>query len=212
MNLSRPYEAVVPTLDGPVLVSLARINRPATGRQVHRLTGAGSEAGVRNALNRLVTHGLVRASDAGSAVLYHLNREHLAWPAVEALAGMRGELLRRLRDEVNTWSPRARTAALFGSAARADGSIDSDIDILLVRQRKVDAGDEAWQGQASALRESVTVWTGNRCQLYDIGSDDLERHIARREPIVGQWRRDAVTFAGADLRGLLRDLGFRERA
>lgn len=212
MNVSMPSEAVVATLDGPVLVALAKLTGPVTGRQAHRLTGVGSEAGVRNVLTRLVHQGTVRASPAGSAVLYAVNREHIAWPAVQALAGLRGELFARLRSALSDWAPRPRTAALFGSVARGDGDADSDIDLLLIRQRRTDADDEAWQAQASRLREDVMAWTGNTCQVYDIGSDDLERHIAAHDPLVTAWRRDAITVCGADLRVLLRDLGHRVTA
>ena len=212
MNVSMPSDAVVPTLDGPVLVALAKLTGPFTGRQVHQLTGVGSEAGVRNVLTRLVHQGIVRANPVGSAVLYAVNREHIAWPAVQALAGLRGELLARLRSALGDWDPRPRTAALFGSVARGDGDADSDIDVLLIRQRRTDADDEAWQAQVSRLREDVTAWTGNTCQVYDIGSDDLGRHIAAGDPLVTAWRGDAITVCGTDLPGLLRDLGHRVTA
>jgi predicted nucleotidyltransferase len=207
-----PSEAVVPTLDGPVLIALARLTGPVTGRQLHRLIEVGSEAGVRNVLTRLAHQGIVRASPAGSAVLYAVNREHVAWPAVQALAGLRGELLSRLRSALGAWDPRPRTAALFGSVARGDGDADSDIDLLLIRQRRTHVEDEAWQAQVARLREDVTAWTGNTCQVYDIGSDDLQRHIAARDPLVTAWRTDAITVCGTDLRGLLRDLGHRVTA
>ena len=209
MNVATPSEAIVPTLDGPVLVALAKIARPATGRQVHQLTGVGSEAGVRNSLNRLVHQGIVRASPAGSAVLYAVNREHLAWPAVQVLAGMRGELLARLRGVLEGWHPRPRTAAVFGSVARGDGNADSDIDLLLIRRRGKDAEDEMWQAQLSLLREQVTAWTGNTLQVYDISTADLERSISAHDRLITEWRADAITVCGTDLRGLLRDLGHR---
>ncbi len=202
MNVASPWEAIVPTLDGPVLVALARLSGPVTGRQVHRLAGAGSEAGVRNVLNRLERQGIVTALPAGSAWLYSINREHIAWPAVRVIAGLRGELLVRLRDTFAAWDPRPRTAALFGSAAREDGSEGSDIDIVVVRQRTT-AASEAWLEQISILREDVRAWTGNTCQVYDIGSDDLKRHIDSADPLVAEWRRDAVTVSGADFRRLL---------
>lgn len=212
MNVSRPSEAVVPTLDGPVLITLAKLAVPVTGRQVHRLAGVGSEAGVRNVLTRLVHQGIVRASPAGSAVLYVINREHLAWPAVQSLAGLRGQLLQRLRSELEGWRPRARSAAVFGSAARGDGDADSDIDLLLIRRRNTDGDDEAWQAQVSVLRDHATAWTGNNCQIYDIGTVDLERHIAANDSLVTAWRADAITVCGVDLRSLLRDLGHRVTA
>lgn len=212
MNVATPSEAVVPTLDGPVLVALAKLAGPVTGRQLHQLAGVGSEAGVRNVLTRLVRQGIVHASPAGSAVLYAANREHIAWPAVQVLAGLRGTLLARLRNAFGEWVPRPRTAALFGSVARGDGDADSDVDLLLIRQPKTDIEDEAWHAQVSQLREDVLAWTGNTCQVYDIGSDDLRRHIAVRDPLVAAWRADAITVYGTDLRGLLRSVGHRVTA
>lgn len=212
MNVSRPSEAVVPSLDGPVLMALATLTAPVTGRQVHQLTGSGSEAGVRNVLTRLVHQGIVRATRAGSAFLYAVNREHVAWPAVQALAGLRGEFLSRLRTTFADWKLRPRSAAVFGSLARGDGDSDSDIDMLLIRQRGTAIDDEVWQAQVAQLREDVLSWTGNFCQVYDIGTADLERSISAHDPLVAGWRREAITVSGADLRGLLRDLGYRVTA
>lgn len=209
MNVSLPSEAVVPTLDGAVLVTLAKLATPVTGRRVHQLARVGSEAGVRNVLNRLVGQGIVFASPAGSAVLYSANREHIAWPAVTALAALRGELLSRLRSEFETWTVRARCAAMFGSAARGDGDADSDIDILLLHPTPADGDLDGWQAQVDRLRELAQRWTGNPCQVYDMHEDEMLRLVARRDPILAEWRRDAVPLAGTDIRHLLRDLGYR---
>ncbi len=98
MHLARPFAAIIPTLDGEVLVVLAGTTRPLTGRDVAKLVKRGSQAGVNRALRRLVEHGVVEAQEAGAAILYSLNREHLAAPAVSSLADLRGELVRRLRQ------------------------------------------------------------------------------------------------------------------
>jgi hypothetical protein len=212
VDVSAPYQAVVPTLDGAVLTTLARLNGPVTGRQVHHLAGVGSEAGIRKVLNRLVVQGVVRASQAGSAWLYEVNREHVAWPAVTALAGMRGEFLSRLRFRFGEWSIRARSAALFGSAAREDGGPDSDIDLLLIRQDRTDPDDPTWAEQIAQLRADIAAWTGNHAQVYELDGDGLIRHIAAGQRIVDEWRRDAITLAGTDLHNLLRELGHRSTA
>ncbi len=212
MNVSMPSEAVVSTLDGAVLTTLARLNNPVTGRQVHQLAGVGSEAGVRRALTRLVAQGTVRASQAGSAWLYAANREHVAWPAVAALAGIRDEFLARMRRRFEEWPIQARSVALFGSAARHDGTADSDIDLLLVRQNGSDAGDPAWSEQVALMREDIVTWTGNHVQVYELDVDELARHVADGHPIVDEWRRDALTLAGDDLPNLLRELGYRPTA
>jgi predicted nucleotidyltransferase len=206
VDVSRPIAAVVPTLDGPVLEVLARTTRPLTGRQIHRLAGTGSEAGVRKVLTRLSTHGLVHVTEAGQAFLYTLNRAHLAAPAVEALAGLRATFLARLRNDLAAWPLAPVHVSLFGSAARADGNTHSDIDLLLIRPKELDVDDPRWHDQVSALAEHVQDWTGNHAQIYELDEAELATHVHAGEAIVADWRRDAITLYGPDLTRLLRRL------
>ena len=105
------------------------------------------EPSVNASLRRLSEEGLVRAREAGRAYLYTLNREHLAAPAVELLADVRGGVERRLRDEIGTWQIAALDLSIFGSAARGDGDTASDIDVFVVRPRGVDVEDPCWREQ-----------------------------------------------------------------
>jgi predicted nucleotidyltransferase len=206
VDLARPIAAVVPTLDGPVFHVLARTTRPLTGREVHRLAGAGSEAGVRKVLDRLARHGLVDVARSGQALLYVANRHHIAWAAVEALTRIHETLLDRLRAEFHTWRHKPVTAALFGSAARGDGSITSDIDLLVVRPDGVDdesAGRNEWQAQIDQLREHVTAWTGNHCQIYELDEEEFDVHVHTGERIVDEWNRDAILLYGEPLNRLV---------
>jgi predicted nucleotidyltransferase len=100
-------------------------------------------------------------------------------------------------------------AALYGSAARRDGDATSDIDILLVRPASLGSRErELWNDRVYRLRDLVQRWTGNRCQVTDRSVAVLGRLSRAREPIVGEWRRDAVSLAGADVSQLL---GRRDR-
>jgi hypothetical protein len=54
------------------------------------------------------------ADGLGRALLFTLNRQHLAAPAVEILAGMRAELLRRIRASVGALEIEAAHVSLFG--------------------------------------------------------------------------------------------------
>src|SRR4051812_1306892 len=96
MDVARPYAAVAPSLDGDVLVVLAGVTGPLTGRQVAELARRGSQSAVSAVLDRLVEHGLVLRQKAGRAHLHTLNREHVAAPAVEALARARSVLFDRI--------------------------------------------------------------------------------------------------------------------
>lgn len=203
MDLTHPVRAMVPTLDGPVMEVLARTTRPLTGREVHRLAGVGSASGTRLALGRLVTQGLVHAEDRSSGTFYRANRDHLAWPAVQQLAGLRTALLDRLKGEVRLWKPRPVHASLFGSAARGDGGAESDIDILLVRPDGIAEDESPWADQVDNLRRQVRAWTGNACQAFEVDLPRLEHYRRVGDPLITAFNRDGITLTGPDVRSLL---------
>lgn len=206
MDVAHPIRVVVPTLDGPVLEVLARTTGPLSGREVHRLADAGSPSGVRLALIRLVEQGLVLAEERAQAVFYTANRQHLAWPAVEILTGLRAALLGRLREELQGWTLQPIHASLFGSAARGDGDTGSDIDLLLLRPDGVEEDEPPWADQVDRLRERIRAWTGNHCQTFQLDRARLAEHVRISDPLVDELRRDAITLAGRDLRAVLRKL------
>lgn len=199
MNVARPYSAVSPSLDGDVLVALSRTTRPLTGRRVAEMLAYGSPDGVRKALDRLVDQGIVRREPAGRALMHTLNREHLAAPAVEALATMRSDLLRRLRTALSSWSPPAVHASLFGSTARGDGDVDSDIDIFVVRPDPLGEEDPRWREQRERLAADVLTWTGNHAALVESSEGQLSEMARSGAPILDALRRDAISLGGTPL-------------
>jgi predicted nucleotidyltransferase len=203
MDLSAPESAVSTALDIKVLVTLAGTTRPLTGRQIARVCGR-SKTGVAVVLQRLVEQGTLDVLEAGSSLLYTLNREHLVAPAVIQLAGIRQELLRRLADEVSTWEPPALSVALFGSVARGDGDSESDIDLLIIRPGDVDEENETWRAQLDAFAEHVLRWTGNHSQFAELSQSDIRRLVRDEAPILDDLRRDAVDLAGVPVWELLR--------
>lgn len=187
-----------------MLVVLAGTTKPLTGRQVAQRVLRGSQKGVSVALDRLVEHGLVLRAEAGRAYLHRLNRDHLAAAAVESLAGMRNELLRRLRERIGQWAVAPSHASLFGSAAGADGDTDSDIDLLVVRPQPVDEEHAAWREQLEGLAEAVHAWTGNRAGIVELSHDEFAALPAQRPPILEDLRADGIDLAGTTLRRALR--------
>lgn len=150
-------------------------------------------------MNRLVAHGLVRAEDAGNSILYELNREHLAAPAVEVLASLRSQLFSRMKGKLNEWTVPALHAYVFGSVARGDGSIGSDIDLLLIRPVSVDEDDPAWRTRVDETRDAVERWTGNRLAVSEVPEEDVERLRRERPPIIDELASDAVKLVGSDV-------------
>lgn len=203
VDLAHPYAVICPTLDSGALTVLAGTTRPLTGREIARLLGRPSHSGVLDALNRLVEHGLVDREEAGRAFLFTLNREHLAAPAVDVLAGLRSELLDRLGDTVGSWDIEPVHVSLFGSAARGEGNTQSDIDLFVVRPEKVDGEDPRWRDQLDLLARQVQRWTGNRAGIAEVDSGALPRLRKEWPPILAELQADAITIAGTEVTTLL---------
>lgn len=189
MDLTFPYATLVPSLDGPVLQVLARSGKPLTGRQIQRIAARGSVPGVARVLDRLVEAGLVAAERTGSAILYSANRDHLAWSAVEAIMGLREELFDRIAASLREWDPAPARAVVFGSAARADGATDSDIDLLLVHE---DGESSPWQDEEYALSRSIAAWTGNHAQLVVVDATRWQAMCDERDPLVESVEREGI--------------------
>lgn len=203
MDFRSPQSAVTGSaVQAAVLAVLAGTTKPLTGRQVARVASHGSASGVQRVLDRLVAQGLVHAVEAPPAVLYELNRDHVAAPVVEALAGLRAALLGRMRTMIAGWGLPAAHASMFGSAARGDGGLESDIDIFVVRPGDVDSEDVRWRAQLDALASDVERWTGNHAGVSEVGEGDIARLAGERPPIVHDLLRDAVTLSGVPVRQL----------
>lgn len=196
MDVARPYAALVPTLDGDVVTVLAGTTRPLTGREVARLTGRRAHSGVLEVLGRLTEQGLVDRQEAGRALLYTLNRDHLAAPAAAVLADMRPELYRRMARTIEEWPVPAVHASVFGSTARGDGDAASDIDLLILRSQEVSAEDEAWRTQIDDLAARIRRWTGNRASIAEVGESELCELAQTERPIIRDLHKDAIRLVG----------------
>jgi predicted nucleotidyltransferase len=205
VDLTHPYAVLSPTLDPGVLTILAGTSRPLTGREIARLLGRPSHSGVLATLDRLVVQGLVEREEAGRAFLFTLNRDHLAAPAAELLAGLRGELLRRIRDAIGAWRVQPEHLSLFGSAARGDGDTESDIDLFVVRAEAVERQDSLWREQVDLLTRRIEGWTGNPARIAEVGQAEIALLRRERPPIVDELRADAITLAGPEASTLLEE-------
>lgn len=197
MDLSSPISSVIPSAYGPVLAALVRAGRPLSGRQVAALVvGQVSRSRVNGVLGELAASGLVLRESHPPSVLYLFNREHVAAAHVEALADLRQRLFDRIRSEVQPWDPPAVAVWLFGSAARGEGAVDSDIDILVVRPDTVDEEDPGWRAQVARLSDRVTAWSGNACQILELRRAEVMENARSRHRLSADLRRDAVPLGG----------------
>jgi predicted nucleotidyltransferase len=182
-------------LDGDVLGTLARADAEFSGRELARHVGHGSAEGIRRAADRLVIQGVVSRRAAGTAHLYRLNREHLAAAWIEGLAGLREQLIDRLRDLLTSWEEPPNVVLLFGSVARAQATSASDLDVLVIRPRECDPDTDRWRTQLAELQRSATAWTGNDTRILELGEGELSS--ASLQPVLKEALSDGIELFGS---------------
>ncbi|CAN5698150.1 hypothetical protein BH24ACT4_BH24ACT4_19060 [soil metagenome] len=155
---------------------------------------AHSVEGVRGALNGLVAQGVVIGTPVGRAVQYELNRAHLAALHIVALARLRDDLLDAASELIGAWSIPVVAVVLFGSAARGDMAVGSDIDIAVVRPAETDVDDPTWRNQVDHLEATVTGWTGNDTRTLEYGESEVRS--TPRDPVLGVIAAEGIRLAG----------------
>ncbi len=207
MDVSRPDHIIHSPTDADVVRVLAGTRGPLTGRQVARLVDGGSQTTVHRSLQRLARLGVLDVVEAGRALMYSLNRDHLATPALEQLASMKRRFLAGVEQALSDLDPPPVSATLFGSAARGDGDASSDIDLLIVRPDDVD--QPAWDRQIDAAAERIRRMTGNPVSVHQIARSGVERLATDRPAIVAELERDAIPVFGEPVDGLIREAALR---
>lgn len=193
MELNRPLATITPTLDGDVLMVLARHDATFTTGQVHRILQRHSEEGIRKVLQRLTSQGIVLSERIGNAFAYQFNKEHIAAQHIVGLARLQESFLSRLEDLLASWQSPPVYAALFGSAARGQMTTSSDVDLLLVRPSA--SADAEWADQVDNLATTVTRWLGNDARVLEFGENEIATS-GREEPVLEDILRDGLTVAG----------------
>jgi hypothetical protein len=90
---------------------------------------------------------------------------------------------------------------VFGSFARGEAGVDSDIDMLLLAHRDADTAE--WESQVHGLEERVRRWTGNRCRCLVFTTEHARQLSVDGEPIVSNWIADEVLLSGDRLSDVL---------
>jgi predicted nucleotidyltransferase len=194
VELSRPLSTITPTLDGDVLAVLARHDVTFTTGALHRILTQYSEEGIRKVLQRLTRQGIVHSERVGNAYSYRLNRDHLAAEQIIKLADLLSTFLARVTDRLEAWEVPPVYAAVFGSAARGSMTVDSDLDLLLVRPD--DAPDELWVAQVDRLVEDVTRWIGNDTRPLQFTEAEVVAS-GREAPVLRDVLNEGLTVAGS---------------
>lgn len=189
MDLGSPVLDIAPAVRGSLLQTLARLEKPVTRRQL--ATSAQVAPGNASAvIEGLISAGLVSETAAGRSSMVELNRNHLAAGPIIALAGLRGELIRRLRERLSAW-PDLAGAWIFGSVARGSADGNSDIDLLIVAD---DLQSVGLHDRLAQLLSDVRLWTGNELQLVEHSRASWRKLVKANNPLVDQVRLDGIAL------------------
>jgi predicted nucleotidyltransferase/DNA-binding transcriptional ArsR family regulator len=203
MDLSEPASMVMSHGHIALLRVLSGTEETFTVRELSRLAGV-SPAYTAKVIGQLTEHGLVLAEKKGGIKLCQLNHAHLAAKAIVELVRLRARLHTLLIEEITAWPLAPFHASLFGSAARGDGDVHSDLDILLIRPNKKTFDNEQWSNQLFTTSMDLKSATGNEVSWLDITMADLKKTVQAKEPIVAEWQKDSVRLSGPSFRSLLR--------
>lgn len=201
MQLNRPFATVTPTLDGDVLAVLATSDVTFTITQIQRILTTASGEGIRKVLTRLTAQGVVLHDQVGRTNTYQLNTEHLAAEPIIALSRITATFLTRLERHLEGWGDALKYAAVFGSAATGRMTLDSDIDLLLVRasdpeNRDKNLDPDTWEQRVTELGRLVTAWTGNDGRVIEYTQDEIRAAGSSGEPLLNDVTREGLTVAG----------------
>lgn len=156
---------------------MAAMQTPGAAPELARQAGLTPQ-GARLALDTLTRQHLVRADGSGRSRLYSMDRSHPLAGAVSALfeaEHRRWEsLLQSLRSAVGRHGPDVMAAWLYGSVARGEDRVDSDLDLAIITPRPdlADRLREALMPIEDAQRIRVSLTALSPQDLAALGEDD----------------------------------------
>ena len=166
---------------------LLRTDAPLTGRQVHALIRPSySLWTVQEALKVLTQLGLVRTRTMGRSGVHTINEEHVSIPPLRRLLDPIAALTDTVRKAV---SDEVEAVILFGSIARGEATIESDIDLAVLAA----AG---WDGR-SDLEDAVRDRLGNDCDVLVFTREDFDRGAETGEPVIREILAHGVALHGS---------------
>ena len=201
MDFVRPIEAIVPGVQGRVLSVLAETTADLNMRTIARLADV-SLAQASRVLARLVELGVVERRDVPPSSLFQLVRQHVAVGPLLALARARDALIGEMGRLAAGLPLVPVSVIVFGSFARGEADVDSDIDTVLVRPAGVDESDELWSESVEQWRASVRRAGGNRVEVLEAGSDEVVALLNTRRQVWRDIRRQGLVVHGLSLADL----------
>jgi predicted nucleotidyltransferase len=187
MFFGEPFGGLIPGARGAVLSVLLRTGAPLTGRQVHALVSdKHSLWSVQEALKVLTQLGIVETQTIGRAGVHTIREGHAAVTHLRVLADPIGMLRAAIEAAVGS---DVESVIVFGSIARGEASLDSDIDLAVI-------ASSGWDGRP-ALEDAVRISVGNGCDVLAFTPDQFQQLAQSGEPVISDIQRDGLALVGS---------------
>jgi predicted nucleotidyltransferase len=169
------------------LATLLRTDTPLTGRQVHALiSDRYSLWTVQEGLKALTQLGLINTQTIGRAGVHTVNEDHVSVAPLRVLLDPIAALTDTVREVVGN---DVTTVILFGSIARGEANIHSDVDLAVI-------APAGWDGRAD-LEDAVHTRLGNHCDVLVFTAEEFTRPSGTREPVVREILTDGIALLGS---------------
>lgn len=186
MMLNVPFGGLLHGARPDVLAVLMRTGKPLTGRQIHALVeDRHSLWAVQEALKGLADIGLTTVETVGRAGVHRINERHEAVAPLRALLNPLDALTRVVAETVG---PEVEAVVLFGSVARGDAVVGSDVDLAVIAPVE-------WDGRV-VLEDALQARLGTPCDIVHLTVEQLGAPESEREPVVAEIVRDGVALVG----------------
>lgn len=143
--------------------------------------------------------GVVERREVPPSSLFRLVPEHVASRAILSLARSTDTVLDELGQLARGLPVPPVSIVVFGSFARREATVDSDIDVVVVRPSGVDEDDEQWADSIEQWRTDVRWLTGNPVEVLEVSSDEAASRVAGRSQLWNEIRGDGRVVHGASL-------------
>lgn len=187
MHFGEPFGGIIPGPRGAVLSILLRTGEPLTGRRIHSIVSDDySLWSVQEALKALRQLGLVESRTIGRAGVHAINEGHAAVAPLRALVDPIAALKEGVGEAIDS---NVHAVLLFGSVARGEAAVESDLDLAVIASSE-------WDGRIE-LADMVRTRLGNDCDVLVFTEAEFTRLARDGEPVVSDILRDGVALVGS---------------
>ena len=201
MDFRHPIEAAIPGAQGRIIAALLGTSGELNLRTIARVAGV-SIAQASRVLPGLVELGMIERREVPPSSLFRLVPEHVATRALLELADSRAVVMTEMGRAASKIRPSPVSVITFGSFARGDSELDSDIDVIIVRPSGVDADDDRWTQMIERWRTVVTRVAGSTVEILEVDADEAAAKLSGRTQLWRDIQRDGQVVFGERLDAL----------